>query len=167
MKKIGLIIFSLFALFVFVSQDVGQQTQDNKLTTLSSSIKEELQNLRVESELMKSDLDNTIILLDSTMNLLNQRAQELKLSEQERQESQILLTDLSSSLQSMNSKYNDSLTKIIILEERLSNSERIQRKLWIALIIWTSLKLIRIILGFIPATKIVNKLIPWWLDVLI
>jgi hypothetical protein len=35
------------------------------------------------------------------------------------------------------------------------------------LIIWTALKLVRIIMGFVPQIRWINKVIPWWLDVII
>jgi len=157
MKKLSRYFLTLCSLFFLLSQaDVRQQEQS--LSAIALSIKEELQNLKLESAIMKADLDNTIV-------LLAERNLDLKLSEQERIQSQTELTGLYSSLSNMNEKYSGLLTKTLRLEERLAQEKKINFWLGLSLAVIWALKILRMILGF--AWPAINKLIPLWLDILL
>jgi hypothetical protein len=65
----------------------------------------------------------------------------------------------------MSERLSVSLGRIIILEEQLRQSRRVNRFLWVAIIVMWGLKIARIILGFVKPAA--NKIIPLWLDIII
>ena len=67
----------------------------------------------------------------------------------------------------MNEQYGNLYTEYVRVIERHEHDKKITRRLLAILIAWTMLKVARIALGFIPKTRFINKLIPWWLDVVI
>ena len=151
----GSFILLLLSCLLFLSQDAGQS---QSLTSTASSIREELQTLKGEMLTMSADLVNTIALLE-------ERSNDLRLSEQERIASQTELTGLYSSLSSMTQRSIDLSTRLMIIEEQLAKSRQMNFWLWFAIIAMWILKIGRIVLGFIKPA--VNKIIPLWLDIII
>jgi len=156
MSKILLAVLVLLCCLLFVSQDAGQL--EATMTTLSLSIREELSSLKTQTTLLQSELDNTI-------NLLNERSSDLKLSESERLALETQRIELSTSLQSMNERYNSLYTSYVQTAARLEKEQKITRILFIILLCWTGLKVLRIIAGCI--WPVINKFIPWIVDVII
>jgi len=154
-KRFGLLLGCSVLVLLFSSQDAEQS---RSLTSIASSIREELQLSKQELLIMKADLDNTIALLE-------ERSNDLRLSEEERIASQIELTELYSSLRSMTEKSIDLSTRLITVEDQLAKSKKTNFWLWFSIIVMWSLKLARIILGF--AKPSINKIIPQWLDIII
>jgi len=149
-------VFVLLCCLLFVSQDAG--LLEATLTTLSLSIRQELSNLKTQTALLQSELDNTI-------SLLKERSSDLRLSEAEQMKLETQRTELNSSLQSMNAQYNKLYTSYVKLADRLEKEQKVTRTLLIILLCWTGLKVLRIIAGCIwPA---INKFIPWIVDVII
>ena len=105
-----LCLLLVFSLPCGYSQDAQQP--ESQLTILSWNIRQELQNLKIESEIMKNDLDNMIA-------LLAERSNDLRLPEEERIESQTELNGLYTSLRSMSENYSESLARIILLEQTI------------------------------------------------
>jgi hypothetical protein len=159
-ENLKFFIILLFCALLASVAGVLRGEEPSPLPNLSLTIREELQSLKQESVIMNVELQNTI-------SLLAERSQDLKVSEQERQKSQTELTALYGSLTSMTRRYDDLASRMIVSNDRLERSQKMNRNLWIVLIAWTALKIVRIILGFIPQTRIINKIIPQWLDILI
>ena len=154
-KRFGLLVgFSALSLFL-ISQDAAQS---QSLTLTSLNIKEELQLLRQESLIMNAELQSTIALLE-------ERSNDLRLSEGERIASQTELTELYISLRSMTEKSIALSTRLLLVEEQLAKSKQKNFWLWFAIIVMWALKIGRITLGF--AKPSINKLIPLWLDIII
>jgi len=152
-------LFGLFVLLfciLFVSQDAGQL--ENQLMSLSSTIKQELSNLKTQTALLQNDLDNTIA-------LLQERSQDLRLSESERLALETQRTELLTSLENMNERYNSLYNSYVQTAAKLEREQKTTRILLIILLAWTGLKVLRIIIGCI--WPVVNKFIPWIIDVII
>ena len=132
-------------LLLFVSQDV-EQLPLNQQT---------LNQLAERATLQLEELTNSIEKLKEYNSNL-----ELNLSQSVEQR-QTLEQQFTNSL----TLANDYLTSMNLYKDRLQNSQRINRILWIVLIAWTALKVLRVILGFVK--PVINKVIPWWLDVFI
>jgi len=132
-------------LLLFVSQDV-EQLPLNQQT---------LNQLAERATLQLEELTNSIEKLKEYNSNLEQN---LSQSVEQRQ---TLEQQFTNSL----TLANDYLTSMNLYKDRLQNSQRINRILWIVLIAWTALKVLRVILGFVK--PVINKVIPWWLDVFI
>jgi len=119
-KLFGLLGFCLLFCFLFVSADVAPTT-----SSLSLSIREELQLLRQESMTMSADLESTALLLERTTELLSTQSSKLETSESERIKLQTALTELYTSLKNMTEKYQSCLTRIIELEANIKLANKI------------------------------------------
>lgn len=121
--------------------------QNQSLTDLSSSIAANLQYLKLESEVMVRQL------------ALSQ--EKLLLSETERQRQEQLLTQLSSSLTSINEQLTDSYLTITRYEQQLMQRSKIISVLLIVICV----RIVLMIIGYIVYAK--GIYIPRWLDILL
>ena len=134
----------LLSCSVLYAQDVSQP--DTELTTLSSNIKDSLQNIKLQSMLISEEL--------------TQVQNELKVSEEERTALQRQSTELSASLMSINEQLNDYYKTITIYEERLRRQKKILTSLSMILLALILIKILFIFLYIkkIPIPRIVDIL---------
>ena len=145
MKWLRSFLFVLLLSFsVLYAQDVPQP--DTELTTLSSNIKDSLQNIKLQSMLISEEL--------------TQVQNELKVSEEERTALQRQSTELSASLMSINEQLNDYYKTITIYEERLRRQKKILTSLSMILLALILIKILFIFLYIkkIPIPRIVDIL---------
>ena len=121
--------------------------QNQSLTDLSSSIADNLQYLKLESEVMVRQL------------ALSQ--EKLLLSETERQRQEQLLTQLSSSLTSINEQLTDSYLTITRYEQQLMQRSKIINVLLAVICV----RIVLMVIGYIVYAN--GIYIPRWLDILL
>ena len=121
--------------------------QNQSLTDLSSSIAANLQYLKLESEVMVRQL------------ALSQ--EKLLLSETERQRQEQLLTQLSSSLTSINEQLTDSYLTITRYEQQLMQRSKIINVLLAVICV----RIVLMVIGYIVYAN--GIYIPRWLDILL
>jgi len=146
-KLLGVYYVFLFCL-LFVSQDAKQ---------LQLPPREQLQMLQFQAESKLAALEQSI---SSLQNIANN--QETSLSD-----SRAALASLETLYRQSLESLSDYATKLTILQDSYDRQQKILNRWRLALILWTLLKVVRMVLGFIPQTRGINKIIPWWLDVII
>ena len=134
-------------LFAFCFAHVSAQELPEALTQQSSTIKQKLQDLKMNSAIVTEQLITL--------------SEDLKVSQQEAQEWKERSMSLSSSLMSINEQLNDSYETIIKYEAKTKTLMKILSVLLIILIVTLGAKLVAYILYF-KGVKL-----PRWLDILL
>lgn len=127
--------------------DASQLEQEAELSQLSSSIKDRLINLKVESEVMKQQL-NTL-------------SENLKMSQQEQKKWEEQSMSLSNSLTAINEQLNESY--VLIEQQKVQLKTRLKIVTVLAIILGT--RILAMGLGFILYAKGIK--LPRWLDILL
>lgn len=137
----------LLCLLVCVSSAHAQANLQESLTQTSSALTEMLSTLKVQSNDMKQQLI--------------QLSENLKISEQERNQWMQRSTELSSSLDSINDSLNSSYITIINYENKLKT----QHKVLTILLILIIARIVTAIIGVVLMLKGVS--VPRWLDIIL
>lgn len=144
-------------LFVFVAlccYSAAAQQIEPSLTTLSSSIADNLQYLKTESNNMVNQLQQYEL-------TLQQSAKKLEEFEKERQALVSQSKTLSSYLMSINEQLNDCYKTMTAYETKLQQRMRII----VALLTILSIRFVLVIIGFVLYAK--GIVLPRWVDILL
>ena len=144
----------LFVFVVLCCYSAAAQQTEPSLTTLSSSIANNLQYLKMESKNMVNQLQEYEL-------ALQQSAKKLEQFEKERQALVSQSKTLSSYLMSINEQLNDCYKTMTVYETKLQQRMRII----VALLTILSIRFVLVIIGFVLYAK--GIVLPRWVDILL
>lgn len=144
----------LFVFVVLCCYSAAAQQTEPSLTTLSSSIADNLQYLKTESKNMVNRLQQYEL-------TLQQSAKKLEEFEKERQALVSQSKTLSSYLMNINEQLNDCYKTMTVYETKLQQRMRII----VALLTILSIRFVLVIIGFVLYAK--GIVLPRWVDILL